>query len=419
MLNRKLAPPFQKTISLSLPDPAEIQLSSGIKIFYFEGIKQNIVKVELIFSAGKWAEPSIGLSHFTSMMLEKGTAKKNSAEIAETLDRYGASLEIGPGFDFVSVSLYSLKNKLRNIFPVFLEILTEPAFPEKEWIQMRDIFLQNLKINNEKTSYLASKIIRQNVFGETHPYGSSLEEANVNLIQPDKLITFFKSAFHVHSVYIVGDLPDSEIEFLRDGLNRLTPEKKSVHSIPPPTVQPFSKQVTLDGRLQSSVRLAKRSILKTHAEYPDVLIVTHLLGGFFGSRLMKNIREEKGLTYGISSSLNTFKNDSLFIIGADVNKENVSIVIAEVKKELRKLFTVRVPDQELNLARNHFIGSLQTDMANPFSVEEKIKNINLNELPRNFYQNLLNRIDQITPEEILIAAQKYLDDKTLFEVVVG
>src|SRR5450432_1105640 len=111
MLNRKFAPPFQKTISLSLPDPAEIGLSSGIKVFCFEGIKQNILKVEIIFSAGKWAEPKIGLSHFTSMMLEKGITKKTSAEIAETLDRYGASLEISPGFDYVSVALYSLRVK--------------------------------------------------------------------------------------------------------------------------------------------------------------------------------------------------------------------------------------------------------------------------------------------------------------------
>jgi predicted Zn-dependent peptidase len=134
---------------------------------------------------------------------------------------------------------------------------------------------------------------------------------------------------------------------------------------------------------------------------------------------MKNIREEKGLTYGISASVNAFKRDSFFVIGADVNRENVSAVLGEVKKELRELGSEVAGKQELLLAKNHFIGSLQTDLANPFSVEERIKSIHLNGLPPDYYQELLVGIDGLTPDAVRHAAEKHLASETLFEVAVG
>jgi zinc protease len=419
MLNRKLAPPFQKTLSLTLPKPTEILLRSGSKFYHLEGLKQNIVKIEVIFSAGKWAEGRNGLSHFTSVMLEKGTVKKTSVQVAGMLDRYGASLEISPGFDFVTVALYSLKVKIKDVFPLFLEILTDASFPEKEWMQLQEIFIQNLKINNEKTSYLASKLIRKNIFGAGHPYGTSIEEADVLALKTSDLHQFFRSSFSLHSAYAIGDLTTAEIEFIHQGLNILSPDVAQGPLSLPSAAAPFLWRENKEGALQSSIRLGKRSLLKDNPEYADVLLVSYLLGGFFGSRLMKNIREEKGLTYGISSSVNTFKNDSLLVIGADVNKDNVSLAVSEIKKELKRIGEELVEAQELLLAKNHFIGSLQTDMANLFAVEEKIKNIHLNNLPEDYYQKLLARVDSITAMQILSISQKYFGVETLFEVVAG
>jgi zinc protease len=419
MLDRTIAPPFQKTLALSLPDPADIGGGSGFSVFHLSGLPQNVVKLEVIFNSGKSVESKIGLSHFTSVMLEKGTVGRTSAQIAATLDRYGASLEINPGFDFVSVSLFSLKEKLRDIFPVYLEIMTYPSFPEKEWQLMLDIFKQNLKVNNEKTSFVASKFIRRNIFGKDHPYGSTVEEHDAEAIQAADLHLFFKEAFTVQSAWVLGDLKMADLVFIRDGFQVLAKGPVARNTLVKNDAKPFPWQTHKEGRTQSSIRLGKRCILKTDPDYPDVLLATHVLGGFFGSRLMKNIREEKGLTYGIYSSLNTFMNDSLFIIGADVNQENVPLALAEIKNEIKNLILVPMDMEELSLARNHFIGSLQTDMANIFSVEEKLKNVYLNNLGHGFYQDLLIRVDQITPQEIMTTARKYFDVDTLFEVVVG
>ena len=418
MLNRKLAPPFKKTLSLSLPSPVEVILSTGVKIFLVQGIQQNVAKIEVVFGAGKWFEPKIGLSHFTATLLEKGTSTKTAEEIATTLDYYGASLEIHAGLDFVSVSLYSLMTQWNNVFPVFLEIIKDPSFPEKEWKLTKQIFLQNLKVNNEKTSYRASALIRAALFGKGHPYGSSVEEEDVHSITRSDFHAFFKSAFNAHSIYGVGNFSAADIESMKNGFQSL-PSRTPSSSQPLASGSVPAQYVKKEGSSQSSLRLGKRSLLKKDPDYFDLQIFNHLLGGFFGSRLMKNIREEKGLTYGIYSSLNTFVHDGFFVVGADVNKANLEFAIREIRREVRALRDHPVQEEELELTKNHFIGSLQADMANLFSVIEKIKNIQLHQLPQSYYQDLFDRIDRVGPNDIIRIAGKYFQEDSLVEVAVG
>ena len=210
-------------------------------------------------------------------------------------------------------------------------------------------------------------------------------------------------------------LPD----WLNSGLSKLAQREISEMPGRPAPSTRHAVESEKAGRTQATLRLGKRSILRSHTNYADLLLATHVLGGFFGSRLMKNIREEKGLTYGISASLSAFRHDSMFVIGADVNKENVSIALSEIRKELKQLSNEPVSAEELALAKNHFTGSLQTDMANLFSVEEKVKAIKLNGLPDDFYQNLLNRIDQITPEDLMQTSSLYFDESSFEEIVIG
>ncbi len=200
---------------------------------------------------------------------------------------------------------------------------------------------------------------------------------------------------------------------------------QSLPSRTPSSSQPLAsgsvpaQYVKKEGSSQSSLRLGKRSLLKKDPDYFDLQIFNHLLGGFFGSRLMKNIREEKGLTYGIYSSLNTFVHDGFFVVGADVNKANLEFAIREIRREVRALRDHPVQEEELELTKNHFIGSLQADMANLFSVIEKIKNIQLHQLPQSYYQDLFDRIDRVGPNDIIRIAGKYFQEDSLVEVAVG
>ncbi len=419
MLDRSTAPSHAEINSFNLPAPEIYHLSSGVPMIMLRGVAQRIIKVELIFSAGKWFESKKGVSHFTALMLEKGTITKNSFQIADFFDRHGASIEISPGYDFVSVSLYSLTENISKVLPVFLELLSTSVFPENELILQKGIFNQNLKVSNEKTSFIASKLFRQHLFGDTHPYGMSIEESDVNQLDRLDLSDFFTHHFSLTKVFVVGSIDDDIFKLLSselliiqyDAKNKGIPSFFVSENISP-------EYVEKDNSVQSSLRLGKGTINRSHIDYPALVLLNHIFGGYFGSRLMKNIREDKGLTYGIYSSLNNLRNATFVLIGADVNRINKDIAINEIKNELSLLCNKPIGTQELLMAKNHLLGSLQLEIANPFSVIEKIKTIHLYGLDDSFYNNLFIKILDLNNISLQRAANDHLGGN-LIEVAVG
>jgi predicted Zn-dependent peptidase len=420
MLDRKSAPHFAEIKDFHLPSPEIVKLTNGIPLVLFEDVKQKVLKIELVFKAGKWFEPKHGVAHFTAQMLERGTSNKTSYQIAEAFDQFGCSIEINAGFDFTSLSLYTLSRNLSNVLSLFCEIVSTPSFPESEFTLMKDVFRQNLKINNKKNSYVAGKAIRQNIFGSEHPYGSSIEESDVDNLTTLDLSNFFKTHFALHEIYVTGSLHVSEKKKLFSELANLKVLNPSNGEIKLPVKQKsFSQLIEMTDSVQSSLRLGKNTINRNHPDYPAFILLNHILGGYFGSRLMKNIREEKGLTYGIHSSINTLKNDALFLIGTDVNQENQELAKSEIKAEINKLQENYVTLSELEITKNHLLGSLQLEIANPFSIVEKIKTIRLNQLNPDFYSTLFNNILSSDAERIKHVSNSYLSVDTLFEVTVG
>jgi zinc protease len=420
MLDRKLAPPFFHSHSIELPRVKKINISEGVEAICFDQVKQALIKIDVVYKAGKWFENHVGISHFTAHMLEKGTSSKNSREIADIFERFGAQIEIAPGFDYVTVSLYSLSNKLREVFPLFIEILQSPVFPAEELALLKSIFAQNLKVNNEKNSFVASKIIRKNIFGESHSYGKSIEETHLEKINTANVKEFFATYFSPYEVYITGQLESSSLNYITDYIKQIVNERKYLKKEDQKVTSALKDEyIEKKDSIQTSIRLGKRTINKCHEDYFNLLLLNHILGGYFGSRLMKNIREEKGLSYGIYSSLNTFLNDSFLVIGADVNKINQELTISEIRNELAKLRSEAILSQELEVAKNHLLGSIQLDIANPFSVIEKIKNIRLNQLQENHYSTLFNSVSKSSSSDLLEIAQKYFLQEELFIVRVG
>jgi zinc protease len=420
MLDRKTAPQFAEIKDFHLPSPEIIELTNGIPLVLYEDVQQKVIKIELVYKAGKWFESKRGVSHFTAQMLERGTTKRNSYQIAEAFDQFGCSTEVNAGFDFTSLSLYTLSKNLTSVLPVFCEVASSPSFPQSEFTLMKDVFRQNLKINNKKNSYVAGKTIRQNIFGSEHPYGSSLEESDVDNLSREDLVAFFNTQFVLHEIYITGALRGDEKKILINDLSNLKVLNLANDKIKLSHDQKrLSQLIELPDSVQSSLRIGKRTINRSHPDYPTFVLLNHILGGYFGSRLMKNIREEKGLTYGIHSSINSLKNDALFLIGTDVNKENQTLALSEIKVEIKKLQEDLVGLDELEVTKNHLLGSLQLEAANPFSLVEKIKAIRLNQLTPDFYNTLFNKISDSDAEMIMGVAQSYLNIETLFELSVG
>jgi predicted Zn-dependent peptidase len=419
MLDRKTAPGHAEISSFNLPSPEIYELNNGTPLVMLRGVSQHVIKIELVFNAGKWFESKKGVSYFTTQMLEKGTPGKSSFEIADFLDQHGASVEVSPGLDFVSVSLFSLTKNISLVLPLFLELVSLSVFPEDELILQQEIYNQTVRINNEKTSYVASKVIRQHLFGNNHPYGMSIEENDVNQITRQDLDNFFHQHFSLAKAFVVGAIDEDlcnllirQLSVITDSISRQESPQFSVSQ------NDSSEYIEKVNSVQSSLRLGKRIISRTHQDYAALVLLNHIYGGYFGSRLMKNIREEKGLTYGIYSSINNLKHDAFFVIAADVNRINKDIAITEIKNELSLLLNNLISSQELQTAKNHLLGSLQLEIANPFSVIEKIKAIHLYELGEGYYNTLFLDILGLNEFTLQEVANKHLRD-TIVEVAVG
>ncbi|HYC86051.1 MAG TPA: insulinase family protein, partial [Chryseosolibacter sp.] len=198
------------------------------------------------------------------------------------------------------------------------------------------------------------------------------------------------------------------------------PNSTKVHATHPlPDTAVFHEAISKEGSVQASIRTGRRFIMRNHPDYHVSVFVAHVLGGYFGSRLMKNIREEKGLTYGIYASIQPLQHAGFLVIGADVNRENVDVTLDEIRKELRSLRTEAIPQAELETAKNHFIGTLQAEITTPFAHADKIKTIILSQLSTDFYQKMIAEVSEINPARIMEITDRYFHEDSFSSVSVG
>ncbi|MBI3218291.1 MAG: insulinase family protein [Bacteroidetes bacterium] len=381
---------------------------------------KDIIKLDFIFQAGKWYEPKPGIAYFTAHMLEKGTVNYSAAQISEIIDYHGAQLEISAGADFVSISLYSLTKNLRSVLPLLIELLQHPVFPADELELLLSIYEQNLKVNQQKTSFVAGKLLAKNIFGAQHPYGKSAEESDLKKIAREDLIQFHSKCFKPFSIFLTGDLTVTDIEWLQQAVTTFSSSERDRAVVKSPESAAIKKEIVKkEGSVQASLRMGKISITRADQDYPSFLLLNHILGGYFGSRLMKNIREEKGLTYGIYSSLSPNLNYASFSIGADVNIDKCDETLREIGNELTRLQNELISEEELLVAKNHFLGSLQLEVSNPFSVTEKLKTIHLFDLPPDFYVTLFDRIRKTNAKDLQQLARTHFVLDNFFTVQVG
>ena len=423
MLDRKIPPPYHKIDKIQIIQAHTQYLSNHLPLHVLNAGDLDLLRIELIFPAGSQSETQNGVSYFTTKMLGEGTSKHTSAEIVEFIDNFGAFADFNHGSDRISISLYTLSKHLEKLLPIFLELITDSVFPQNELENLKNITLQNIKVNEEKNNYIASKKFRELLFGQEHPYGRSLDEEAIQKIERNNLIQYFQSKilYQPFDLMLSGKITDTEVALVHQIFGHLPIRSMDIHLIKHDLQG--SKQLTYifekEGSLQSSVRMGKILFTKNHPDYFKVTVANEIFGGYFGSRLMKNIREQKGYTYGIYSNLVMMKDYGYLNIGTDVKKEFTAQTIEEIHKESQKIRTALVDAKELETVKNYMLGSFAGSMNTPFDLGEVFKSLYFNGLEYSFYDKYIETIKSITAEEILETAQKYLDTEDMLTVVVG
>ena len=419
MVDRSRAPHFFVPEKINFPEPECLKLSSGSRFVSLNIGDQPVIKLEFIFRSGTWYESKPGVSFFTGKMLVEGSQKFSSKQIAEKFEMFGAFVEINAGFDFVNLSIHLPSRHLDNLIEVIREVLFSPTFPEQELEIMKKIQIQQLNVNQQKNNFVAGRLFRSKLYQDL-PYGHLITDATINQITKEELINHFETwMLGRFECYMTGDFDD---ELKGNILNLIEQNSNSLKDLRLDLAQEniqFNIYEEVENSLQSSIFMGRKCLNRSDNDYPGMLLFNEIFGGYFGSRLMQNIRENKGYTYGIYSHIVALKNTAYFIINSEVKKENKDDTLNEIDKEIFKMKLEPVGNEELIKVKNYLKGSMANSLTSPFEITNKIKMLYLYDLNMDFYDNLFDEIDNTYEVDILRLANEILFDQKLSTVVVG
>jgi predicted Zn-dependent peptidase len=353
-------------------------------------------------------------------MLQEGTAKLTAQQLAEFFDYHGAEIYPTLSYTQEGLSLICIKKHLSTILPIFLSLFSEARFPEENLAKRKSQRALSLKLDQEKPSSRAGQLFKKGLFGPNHPFGQEITEAHISEITPALLQAYYRDHLWKDcSLFLSGDFKAQELEQLLATLNQL-PLKQGAkkEGLPAPTSTPLLLEDRADA-VQSSIRLGAWSIPKHHEDFPALAVFNTLLGGYFGSRLVKNIREDKGHTYGIHSSLFELDQYAYWVIAADVKKAHQEEVFAEIDKEIQILRTVLASSEEIEILKNYLIGQLFTKFSSPFDLIDQFKGVYYAGLDFSYYEKRFDFLKKFTAEDLLAIGNRYFSSPDRVQVRVG
>ncbi len=424
MMDRAMRPPVKTIKDIKLLPVEKSAIGSNTMLYHLPDSQYELFQVTLVFPAGKWYEKKKGVAGFTARMLREGSTKHSALEIATQIDELGAEIDINISSDFLTVKAMAITRQFEAVMDLLKEIIHEPIFPEKELELKKQISKQQLLVNLEKVEYLASREFMGLLYGKDSPYGYRLDEKTIEAVKRDDLVEFHKEFILGSPVWIFssGKFPagfDQIIEDVVAGLN-LSGKKLTVDNTECPHLEKGQKSfVKKENTQQDAIRIGRHLFTPKHPDADAVKILTTILGGYFGSRLMKNIREEKGFTYGIYSTIQSYVHGSFLYLATEVGRNYLEPALHEIYKEITRLREEPVPDSELELVRNYLLGNALNAIDGPHKAISLYKNLILLGKGPDDFKHYIQRVQNIDSKELLNMAVKYFDPAIMLEVIAG
>lgn len=423
-MDRTIQPEIQTLKNFRILTPVRTTLPNGIPLTVINAGEQDVVRMDILFAGGRWQQSQKLQALFTNRMLREGTTKYTAATIAEKLDYYGSWLELSSSSEYAYITVYSLNKYLAKTLEVVESMIKEPLFPEKELRTILDTNIQQYLVNTSKVDFLAHRSLLKSLYGEQHPCGKIVMEEDYHTITPDVLRDFYERHYHSgnSAIFLSGKVTEDSIRRVTDtfgspfGQYQLQMSKLSFPFAAVPEKRIFTER---EDAMQSAVKMGCTTITREHPDYPKLRVLMTLFGGYFGSRLMSNIREEKGYTYGISAGIMFYPDSGMLLVSTETDNEYVEPLIQEVYHEIDRLHQEPVSMEELTMVRNYMLGEMCRSYESPFSLSDAWIFIATSGLTDDYFSHSLHAVNEITPAEIQDLAQRYLCKETLKEVIAG
>lgn len=425
MINRNIQPATLEPGQLEVQQPVRSLLPNGVVLNVLDAGENEVTRIDLLVGGGRWHQVQPLQALFANRMLREGTRRYTASEIAEKLDYYGAWLELSSASEYAFITLHSLNKYLPQTLDVLESIVKEPVFPEKELSVIVDNNIQQFLVNSSKVDFLAHRGLVNSLYGEQHPSGRLVQEEDYRRINPEVLRQFYDRYYHSGNctIYLSGKITDDSLRRIEAlfgsepfGKDFCKPELKEYLPVSSPEKRIFIER---PDALQSAVRMGMLSLERTHPDYLKARVLVTLFGGYFGSRLMSNIREEKGYTYGISAGILPYPGQGLLVVNAETANEFVEPLIGEVYHEIDRLQNELVSAEELYTVKNYMLGDICRSYESAFSLADAWIFVHTSGLGDTYFADALNAVKTITSQEIRELAQRHLCKEKLKEVVSG
>lgn len=417
-VSRKLSPKNSPIVNFKINTPEQFILKSGIPVFFYNHNYLKLVKFTILNNFNPF-ENDPCVNYFVKKMFLEGCEKHNHTEIADIIDFYGADMNITATPDANIISFTVLKEYFNNIFELLCDILNSPSFEGDRLEYVKTKKIQELKIENTKNKTIAFKTFKKELF-EDCKYGYSITEEDIKKVKVYDLKNNF-SQFWLNNtqIFITGDIDENllkdidknipdNLKFSNDSF--LNGEIQLNHS---------GKKININKQDSEQVSMCLGHTLPNNEDSKKLWCTIAFLGGYFGSRLMKNIREKNGYTYGISAQIVNYRYVKYLLIKTSAKKEFKEAIIEEIKKEIIFLQNEKISEEELNGFKQYFLGNMLATFSNVFSDMEHSVTVKMLSLEEDYYQKLFETIKNISGEEINHIAKKYLNPDKFVQVFVG
>ena len=421
MLNRKISPQTYPIHELKPSPTIPYTLTNGIDVIGLNDSNLTLIRLDMRLKAGCYYQQKRAAAHATIKLITEGTKSMSSEQIAEELDYAGAYFEVVPDRDFSTFTIYFPKKAAEKVMPVVAKLFIEATFPEDKIEILKNNMRKNLAINMEKTSYLAHSHFISHIFGSRHPYGTSLQFNDIESLTQKDIVDFYQTNFHAGNIrlFIAGNIDADFLTLVNKTLGQIPHSQTNSQNAITLNASEGKFFIEKENAVQSSICIGKRLFTFHHKDWIPMYILNTVLGGYFGSRLMTNIREEKGLTYGIYSRMQSFQLEGLFMIRADVNKELVQQAVNEIYKEMEKLRKKPISSDELELVKSYLYGSLLRNFDGVFSQIDRTIQTNDYGFSSDFWTQYLETVRNISPHILQEFAYNHLNPNNMTEIVSG
>jgi len=423
-LDRSKMPVGGPSPKIKLDKPKEFKLKNGIKVLVVENNKLPRINYSLRFDRNPILEgEKAGVISLLGSMLGNGTTSISKDDFNEEVDFLGASVNVGFGSGFA----FTLTKNNERVLELFSDAIINPLLTEEEFEKEKEKLLEGLKTQKKDIDAISARVGDALSYGKNHAYGEFLSEQSINNVSYEDILEYYKKYFVPNNLYIVviGDVEYKNIKSLVS--EKFGDWKKGKIT---PDLEPVLTEnvglteinfIDLPTATQSAIQLTNNVDLKmTDEDYFAALMANDILGGGGEGYLFKNLREDKGYTYGAYSSLGSSRYGvSKFRAGAKVRNMVTDSAVSEIVKEISRIRLEKVDSELLKNAKAKYVGSFIRQAENPQTIAGYALNIKLNNLPDDYYESYLENINSVTESDVKKAANKYFKIGNSRIIVVG